>query len=139
MDYKGTNIKYFLELKSYPSDFGYIEVNGAKLYLNEKREINNIENNFQFFSENNKTTSNVDIIYSISIEATYSVLCKISLEIVPCHRTCKYCSGIMHSEEHHNCIECKNAQGFYHFPSETDYNCYTKKEVDEKYPNWYLN
>ena len=139
LEYKGGNVKYFLELTSYPSNFGYIKLNGTKLNLNEKRELNNIENNFQFFSENNKTTSNVDIIYSISIEATYSVLCKISLEIVPCHRTCKYCSGIIHSEEHHNCVECKNDQGFYHFPSETDYNCYTKEEVDEKYPNWYLN
>ena len=139
LEYKGGNVKYFLELTSYPSNFGYIKLNGTKLNLNEKRELNNIENNFQFFSENNKTTSKVDIIYSISIEATYSVLCKISLEIVPCHRTCKYCSGIIHSEEHHNCVECKNEQGFYHFPSETDYNCYTKEEVDEKYPNWYLN
>ena len=43
------------------------------------------------------------------------------------------------NEEHHNCIECKNEKDYYHFPSESDYNCYTTQEMTAKGINWYFD
>ena len=76
LENKVNNKRYFLILQTLPSDYGYILNNGERMSLNDKKELIDLENNFQFFSEKDKITNNFDIIYSISIEETYSATCK---------------------------------------------------------------
>ena len=96
---------------------------------------------FSFVSKNGKIVDNFEIIYKVLIEETYSAECKINLTIKPCYKSCKFCSSYANSsnEKNHKCIECNEDEGYYRFPSLIDYNCYTKEEMADKYPDWFLD
>ena len=119
-------------------------------FLNYRKEINSIDEStevdeeiaiFSFVSKNDRVIDNFEILYKVSIEETYSAECKIDLTIKPCYKSCKFCSSYVNSsnDENHKCTECKEDEGYYRFPSDPDYNCYSLEEISSKYPGWFLD
>ena len=76
-----------------------------------------------------------------SILETYSNECKISLSIKSCYKSCKNCtlySGES-NEANHNCIECNEEKGYYHFLDSKSSNCYNGEEISNLSGNYYLD
>ena len=114
-------------------DFGYITHNGNdNIKKNDKLEIK--KNNLRFISNVNKT-GKVTYKYKLySNETFYSInTCKITIEILPCYKSCSKCSDIG-IESKHNCIECN--KGYYFSPDIYSTNCYFNP--NEKEDKWYV-
>ena len=102
-----TNNPYYLRFSNLPLQYGDFSVNDVKLNNNnEKVAVNQPEDILYFKSTNNKIVNHLSISYNVSIESTYSALCKIDLTIVPCYRSCHKCfkSQAESDEYNHNCI-----------------------------------
>ena len=70
-------------------------MNGQKLILenNTKFLLKNGEDYIlDFNSTNDKTVTNFQIPYTISIKESYSASCTITLSVLPCYDSCLRCS-----------------------------------------------
>ena len=135
-----TNTEYYFEFEDLPDEFGDLLVNGQKLILenNTKFLLKNGEDYIlDFNSTNDKTVTNFQIPYTISIKESYSASCKITLSILPCYDSCLRCSKdkSQSTPQDHNCIEDKCKVGYYPSPLILT-NCFSE---DEKELNWYLD
>ena len=134
---KKTNTKYYIKFSDYPLDKCLSKLNGNEIKsIDERIEVDGENASFSFIPENNGIKA-FNIVYNVEIEETYSATCTITLTIKLCYQSCKTCSQ-EGNEQNHSCTECKNDANYYHFPSGTDYKCYTEQEMAENYPNWYL-
>ena len=139
---KKTNTKHNIIFNNLPFEFGISKINGIELNnAKEEIEIKDDEVIFSFISNNNYLPNNFDITYNISILETYSTECKISLSIKSCYKSCKNCS--LYSDEsnetNHNCIECNEEKGYYHFLDSKSSNCYKGEEISNLSENYYLD
>ena len=76
--HKKTNTQYYITFNNLPFEFGISKLNGNELNnMNSKEVIEEDIANFSFISNNNNTTDNLEMLYNISIEETYSAECKI--------------------------------------------------------------
>ena len=139
---KKTNTKHNIIFNNLPFEFGISKINGIELNnAKEEIEIKDDEVIFSFISNNNYLPNNIDITYNISILETYSNECKISLSIKSCYKSCKNCT--LYSDEsneaNHNCIECNEEKGYYHFLDSKSSNCYKGEEISNLSENYYLD
>ena len=90
-----------------------------------------------FNSTNDKSITNFQIPYTISITESYSASCIINLSILPCYDSCTRCfkDKSQSTSDNHNCIEEKCKLGYYPSPLLAT-NCFSE---DEKELNWYLD
>ena len=133
-----TNNPYKIRFSNLPFQYGDFSLNGVKLNNNnEQVTLNQQENIIYFISTNNKIVNHLEISYNVSIESTYSALCKIDLTIVPCYRSCHKCfkSREESDENNHNCLLNECEQDYYESPLNEN-NCYS---LEEKNKSWYLD
>ena len=77
----------------------------------------------------------VNYIVSVEDEGAYSEKCQITLNYIPCYKSCQTCSKDINNsnETQHNCIKCL----YNYYPSpENNNNCYL---IEEKKINWYFD
>ena len=135
---KKTNTQYYITFSNLPFEFGISMLNEIELNnTNEEIEIKDEKAIFSFISNNNNTIDNFDITYNVSILETYSAESKISLSIKSCYKSCKNCTlyADQSNIEYHNCIECNEKEGYYHYLNLESSNCYKEEEL----PNYYLD
>ena len=85
---------------------------------------------FDFISTNDEIVDKFEILYTISIQETYSSQCKIELTILPCYDSCNRCSKDKSSSnsEDHNCLENNCKEDYYIDPTKNT-NCFKISEV----------
>ena len=134
-----TNTNYYIEFENIPEEYGkftiddnIIDSNNSKILINQSNS-----NILDFISTNDKSVDNFEILYTISIDETYSTQCKINLTILECYESCKECTKDKSSsnDEEHNCIENNCKEGYYMDPTKST-NCFM---VQEKKSNWYFD
>ena len=135
-----TNTEYYFEFEELPDEYGDLLINGQKMILgnNTKFLLENGESYIlDFNSTNDKSITNFQIPYTISITESYSASCIINLSILPCYDSCTRCfkDKSQSTSDNHNCIEEKCKLGYYPSPLLAT-NCFSE---DEKELNWYLD
>ena len=132
---KKTNSKYFVKFISLPLDKGTFRLNEKKIVsIKDKIELTNEINRLYLDTD----ISDLIIIYNISIQETYSKICKLELYSKSCYDSCKDCSvGKAKSNDiEHNCDECR--ENFYPLSSKKS-NCYKLDEIGTEGKNFYFN
>ena len=134
-----TNTKYYVEFENLPDDFGDLRMNEQK--INEENEKILLEENenyiLDFVSTNNNTVEQFKILYSISIDETFSAQCGIVLTISTCYDSCQECTKFKEYANftNHYCVENKCKSGYYPSPI-IPTSCYKQ---DEKIFNLYFD
>lgn len=134
-----TNTKYYVEFGNLPDDFGDLRMNEQK--INEENEKILLEENenyiLDFVSTNNNTVEQFKILYSISIDETFSAQCGIVLTISTCYDSCQECTKFKEYANftNHYCVENKCKSGYYPSPI-IPTSCYKQ---DEKIFNLYFD
>ena len=132
-----TNTEYSIEFENIPDEYGNLTLND-ELVTENKTIINEDESNIiDFISTNDKSINYYELLYTISIEETYSIQCKINLTILPCYSSCAQCTkdNSLSNSEEHNCIPNNCKEGYYIDPTKNT-NCFM---IDEKKSNWYFD
>ena len=134
-----TNTKYYIEFENLPLEYGNLKLDNEIIDENNNKILidENNQNILDFISTNEKGINNFIINYKIILYETYSSQCKITLNILPCYKSCHKCSkdNSLSSLEEHNCLinNCKN--DYYKDPTK-DTNCF---KISEKKMNWYFD
>ena len=132
-----TNTEYYIEFENIPEEYGDFTLNNELINTNKIIINENDSNIIDFNSTNYNSVNNYEILYTISINETYSTQCKITLTILPCYISCDRCSkdNSLSNSEEHNCIEDKCKEGYYKDPTKST-NCFM---IEEKKSNWYFD
>ena len=134
-----TNTQYYIEFENIPSDYGDFTINGELINQNNIKFMVENENPYiyDFISTNDEIVDKFEILYTISIQETYSSQCKIELTILPCYDSCNRCSKDKSSSnsEDHNCLENNCKEDYYIDPTKNT-NCF---KISEKKDNWYFD
>ena len=134
-----TNTQYYIEFENIPSIYGNFTVNGELINQTNNKFIIENENQYiyDFISINDEIVNKFEILYTISIEESYSSQCKIELTILPCYDSCNRCSKDKSSSnpEDHNCLENNCKDNYYVDPTKNT-NCF---KISEKKDNWYFD
>ena len=119
-------------------DFITLQINEQIINNSNKILIADGENYLYIISNDDREIRNYSIIFTISIEETYSKKCQISLTIEPCYSSCKRCSESIYNSnlDEHNCIDCK--ENYYPFENKKS-NCYSKEEFANMHLYWYFD
>ena len=137
-----TNTKYYIRFHNLPTSFGIIKIGEKNITSIDSRiELKPERDKLYFFSNSYQGINISDIIYNISIEETYSSLCKISLTINECYHSCKGCYYDINNSNNtnHNCINCKEEYNYFHYSEQQKNNCYNEQEMKENFQQWYFN
>ena len=137
-----TDTKYYIKIISFPSEYLNISINNELLDPNSTSFdpilINeNDNNNLELISLTSDILTDLDLIYQIILEETFSVTCTAKINILECYRSCEQCtkSNSESDEENHNCIVGKCNNNYYQAP-DVETNCF---DLSEAQPNWYLD
>ena len=134
-----TNTEYYIEFDNFPDEYGDLILNNEIININSSKFLINESNPniIDFISTNENTINNFEILYTISINETYSSQCIINLTILPCYKSCDRCSkdNSSSNSEEHNCLENKCKEEYYVEPTKNT-NCF---KISEKKSNWYFN
>ena len=134
-----TNTNYYIEFENIPEEYGNFTLNEELIDFNTSRLLINASksNILDFISTNHQGVNDFEILYTISIDETYSTQCKINLTILPCYKSCDRCTkdNSSSNSEEHNCEENKCKAGYYKDPTK-DTNCFM---ISEKKTNWYFD
>ena len=134
-----TDTKYYIEFENIPSKYGNFTINGELININNSKFILENENQYiyDFISTNDESVNKFELLYTISIQESYSTQCKIELTILPCYDSCNRCSKDKSSSnsEDHNCFENDCKEDYYVDPTKNT-NCF---KIEEKKDNWYFD
>jgi len=88
------------------------------------------------FQQMMKVFNIFELLYTISIQESYSNQCKIELTILPCYDSCYRCQKKSSTNsESHNCFENNCKEDYYVVPTKNT-NCFKR---EEKKDNWYFD
>ena len=135
-----TNTKYYIRFHNLPSSYGIIKIGQENINSNDyKKELKPERDKLYFISNSYQVTNKFDIIFNISIEETYSSICKIALTINECYHSCQGCYYNIYesSQTNHNCIKCKNS--YFPYSEQINNNCYNEQEMKDNFDHWYFN
>ena len=129
--------KYYFEIVNPPDEYGYFTLNNT--IITQKALISNNDYiiNFNWTNMEIKRNLSISVNYIVSVEdeGAYSEECQITLNYIPCYKSCQTCSKDINNsnETQHNCIKCLD--NYYPSP-ENNNNCYL---IVEKKINWYFD
>lgn len=124
-----------------PSEYGIIMLENIQISNPDELYFIKPETNKLYFISNNyKVVNDFEIVFNISINETYSSVCKISLTIKECYPSCKGCTidKVGSTGDHHFCINCKEEEGYYPSPEEST-SCFTRTFLENKYPDYFFD
>ena len=132
-----TNTNYYIKFENLPQEYGYLTIDDqvmdtSKILINDSYPYI-----LDILSTNTRSVNHHQILYTISIDETYSAQCTINLTILPCYISCEKCStdASNSNDEEHNCFENYCKEGYYVDPTKST-NCFM---ISEKKDNWYFD
>ena len=131
---RDTSTNYYISFKNLNSNITIL-VNDNSVIEEEKILLKDKDNIIYFISLDDKRINEHTMIYTISIEETFSTKCEMSLTVEPCYPSCRTCEKESTSRTNQFCLECKES---FYFKENTQ-NCFTREEIVELYPNYYLD